>query len=123
MDGPSECRPDVSSLPHIILHQTALRKGIFRRKHLFFPCNFLNEALFEMDIDITYKIIHDVNTEETIMAQINVNIRMDETLKRDFETVCNEMGLTMTTAFTIFAKTVSSRKEIPFRISAHPVTD
>jgi DNA-damage-inducible protein J len=55
------------------------------------------------------------------MPQININIRMDEDLKRDFEAVCGEMGLTMTTAFTVFAKTVSSRKEIPFRVAARPV--
>ncbi|MDR2354665.1 MAG: type II toxin-antitoxin system RelB/DinJ family antitoxin [Clostridiales Family XIII bacterium] len=54
------------------------------------------------------------------MAQINVNIRMDEALKRDFENVCNEMGLTMTTAFTVFAKAVSNKKAIPFRIAAQP---
>jgi DNA-damage-inducible protein J len=54
------------------------------------------------------------------MPQINVNIRMDEALKRDFETACNELGLTMTTAFTVFAKAVSSRREIPFKISARP---
>jgi DNA-damage-inducible protein J len=45
---------------------------------------------------------------------------MDEILKRDFETVCNDMGLTMTSAFTVFAKTVSARKEIPFKIAALP---
>ena len=55
------------------------------------------------------------------MPQININIRMDEDLKRDFEAVCGEMGLTMTTAFTVFAKTVSSRKEIPFRVAVRPV--
>ncbi|MDR3121563.1 MAG: type II toxin-antitoxin system RelB/DinJ family antitoxin [Clostridiales bacterium] len=54
------------------------------------------------------------------MSQVNVNIRMDEALKRDFETVCGKMGLTMTTAITVFAKAVSSRKEIPFRITAQP---
>jgi DNA-damage-inducible protein J len=55
------------------------------------------------------------------MPQINVNIQMDESLKRDFEAVCGEMGLTMTAAFTVFAKAVSSRKEIPFRVMARPV--
>jgi DNA-damage-inducible protein J len=52
------------------------------------------------------------------MSQININIRMDEGLKRDFEAVCGEMGLTMTSAFTVFAKAVSSRREIPFRVAA-----
>jgi DNA-damage-inducible protein J len=47
---------------------------------------------------------------------------MDEALKRDFEAVCNEIGLTMTAAFTVFAKTVSNRREIPFRIAAQSIT-
>jgi len=51
------------------------------------------------------------------MAQTNINIRMDENLKRDFESVCAEIGLTMTTAFTVFAKAVSIKKEIPFKLS------
>ena len=51
------------------------------------------------------------------MAQTNINIRMDETLKRDFDTLCNDLGLTMTAAFTVFAKTVVRRQRIPFEIS------
>jgi DNA-damage-inducible protein J len=65
-----------------------------------------------------------MSTKEGVaMSQINVNIRMDEALKRDFEAVCGEMGLTMTTAFTVFAKAVSSRKEIPFKVTAQPMTN
>ena len=51
------------------------------------------------------------------MAQTNINIRMDENLKREFESVCAEIGLTMTSAFTVFAKAVSINKEIPFKLS------
>ena len=51
------------------------------------------------------------------MAQTNVNIRMDEDLKREFDSLCNELGLTMTAAFTVFAKTVVRRQRIPFEIS------
>ena len=51
------------------------------------------------------------------MPQTNINIRMDETLKRDFDALCNDLGLTMTAAFTIFAKTVVRRQRIPFEIS------
>ena len=32
---------------------------------------------------------------------VNVNFRMDPDLKRSMEEVCAEMGLSMTTAFTI----------------------
>jgi addiction module RelB/DinJ family antitoxin len=38
---------------------------------------------------------------------------MDEALKRDFEVVCDEMGLTMTTAFIVFAKAVTDKREMP----------
>lgn len=33
---------------------------------------------------------------------------------------CNDMGLSMTAAFTIFAKTVTREKRIPFEVSADP---
>nr|DAN97682.1 MAG TPA: addiction module antitoxin [Caudoviricetes sp.] len=51
---------------------------------------------------------------------VNVNFRMDEDLKKSMEQVCNDMGLTMTAAFTIFAKKVSREKRIPFEVSADP---
>lgn len=51
------------------------------------------------------------------MAQTNINIRMDEALKRDFDDLCQDLGLTMTAAFTVFAKTVVRRQRIPFEIA------
>ncbi len=54
------------------------------------------------------------------MAQSLVNIRMDEDLKRDFDNVCNELGMSMTTAITIFAKKMSREKRIPFDVSVDP---
>ena len=38
------------------------------------------------------------------MAQTNVNIRMDENLKQQFDHICKELGLNMSTAFNIFVK-------------------
>ena len=49
---------------------------------------------------------------------VNVNFRMD--LKKNMEKVCMDMGLSMTAAFTIFAKTVTREKRIPFEVSADP---
>lgn len=54
------------------------------------------------------------------MAQTMVNFRMDSDLKKNMEQVCKEMGLSMTTAFTIFATKVSREKRIPFEISVDP---
>lgn len=49
-----------------------------------------------------------------------VNFRMDATLKKNMERVCKEMGLSMTTAFTMFATKVSRERRIPFEINADP---
>ena len=38
------------------------------------------------------------------MGQTNVSIRMDNDLKEQFNAFCTDMGMTMTTAFNIFAK-------------------
>ena len=50
------------------------------------------------------------------MAQTSVNIRMDADLKRQFEAFCTDMGMSMTTAFCIFAKKVVREYRIPFEI-------
>lgn len=54
------------------------------------------------------------------MAQANVNIRMDEALKRDMETLCQRLGMNLTTAVTIFFKKAVMEQAIPFRVSADP---
>ena len=54
------------------------------------------------------------------MAQTLVNIRMDEELKKSMETTCQELGMNMTTAFTIFARKMSREKRIPFEVSVDP---
>ena len=51
------------------------------------------------------------------MAQTNINIRMDDGLKQQFDHLCNDLGLNMTTAFTIFAKTMVRQQRIPFDVS------
>lgn len=55
------------------------------------------------------------------MAQaVNVNFRMDADLKKGMEQVCSELGMSMTTAFTVFAKKVSREKRIPFELNVDP---
>ena len=51
------------------------------------------------------------------MAQTNINIRMDEQLKKQFDHLCNELGMNMTTAFNIFAKTMVRQQRILFEVS------
>ena len=52
-----------------------------------------------------------------IMANTNINIRMDTDLKKQFEAFCADMGMTMTTAFNIFARKAVREYRIPFEIS------
>ena len=54
------------------------------------------------------------------MAQKMINFRIDENLKKEMEQICKEMGMSMTTAFTIFAKKVTKEKRIPFEITIDP---
>lgn len=54
------------------------------------------------------------------MAQSMVNFRMDSDLKKSMEQVCKDMGMSMTTAFTVFATKVSREKRIPFEITSDP---
>lgn len=54
------------------------------------------------------------------MATTSVTIRMDENLKKQVETLFDEMGLNMTTAITMFAKAVVRQNKIPFEIAADP---
>jgi len=49
-----------------------------------------------------------------------ITIRIDEKLKKQSEQVFGDMGLTMTAAFTIFAKTVVRMGKIPFEIASDP---
>lgn len=54
------------------------------------------------------------------MAQTNINIRIDEDLKKEMEITCRELGLNITTAFNIFAKKMCRERRIPFEVSYDP---
>ena len=54
------------------------------------------------------------------MAQALVNFRMDEELKKNMESICQELGMNMTTAFTIFAKKMTRERRSPFDVSVDP---
>ena len=54
------------------------------------------------------------------MAQTLINFRIDEQTKKQLEEICNELGITMSTAFNIFAKKVIREKRIPFDVSIDP---
>ena len=51
---------------------------------------------------------------------VNVNFKLDEDVKKSMEQVCSELGLSMSAAFTVFAKKVGREKRIPFEIAVDP---
>ena len=54
------------------------------------------------------------------MATTSITIRIDENLKKQAETLFEELGMNMTTAITIFTKAAVRQQGIPFDIKADP---
>ncbi|MBQ5968851.1 MAG: type II toxin-antitoxin system RelB/DinJ family antitoxin [Clostridia bacterium] len=52
------------------------------------------------------------------MAQATFSVRMDETLKNQFDKLCQDFGMNMTTAINVFARAVVRQRRIPFEISS-----
>lgn len=52
------------------------------------------------------------------MSQATISIRVDNTLKRNFDSLCQAFGLSATAAFNIFMKAVVRERRIPFEIRA-----
>lgn len=52
------------------------------------------------------------------MAQTSMTLRVDNSLKKNFDILCEEFGFTTTAAITVFMKTVVRERKIPFEIKA-----
>lgn len=52
------------------------------------------------------------------MSQAIFSVRMDESLKKQFDSLCQEFGMNTSTAINIFARTVVRERRIPFEISS-----
>lgn len=50
------------------------------------------------------------------MAQTTISVRMDTALKQEFDSICGELGLTMSTAVTMLAKKMTREKRLPFEV-------
>ena len=55
------------------------------------------------------------------MPNVNVTIRMDKDLKKKTDELLNELGMSFTTAVTVFAKQILREQRIPFEISKQSV--
>jgi len=52
------------------------------------------------------------------MAQIN--LRIDDNVKKEAEQACADIGLSMSTAINIYLKKLGREKRIPFEVSFDP---
>ena len=50
------------------------------------------------------------------MSQATISIRVDQTLKKNFDALCEDFGISTTAAFNVFMKTVVRERRIPFEI-------
>ena len=53
-----------------------------------------------------------------IMNPSAFSVRMDTQLKNDFSLICEDFGMSVSTAFTLFAKAVVREHRIPFEIKS-----
>ena len=53
-----------------------------------------------------------------VMAQATFSVRMDQGLKEQFDTLCKDFGMNVSTAINVFATAVVRERRIPFDIVA-----
>ena len=47
-----------------------------------------------------------------------ISIRLDDELKQELDEMCDQMGMSLTTFFTIYAKRALHDRKIPFEVTA-----
>lgn len=50
------------------------------------------------------------------MAQVSMTVRLDSQLKKQFNELCNEIGMSANTAINVFVKAAVRTRSIPFKI-------
>jgi len=50
------------------------------------------------------------------MAQVSMTVRMDIELKKNFDLLCSQFGMSANAAMNVFAKAVVQRGRIPFEV-------
>lgn len=54
------------------------------------------------------------------MARTSISFRIDEDLKSDLEEICEDMGMSLSTVFIIFAEKLARERKMPFEIDSDP---
>lgn len=56
------------------------------------------------------------------MGQTAFTVRMDSEVKKRFDELCKDFGMSTNTAFNVFARTVIKRRRIPFEVESEEET-
>ncbi|MCL2109172.1 MAG: type II toxin-antitoxin system RelB/DinJ family antitoxin [Oscillospiraceae bacterium] len=54
--------------------------------------------------------------KEFIMKSVNVTVRLDEGVKKDFDEFCDNVGMNVTTAINMFIKATLRTRQLPFAV-------
>jgi addiction module antitoxin, relB/dinJ family len=54
------------------------------------------------------------------MGKVVVNFRIDKDTKKEMEEICKDIGISIGTAFNIFAKKFTRERKMPFELDAAP---
>lgn len=54
------------------------------------------------------------------MAQTSISIRMDAELKAEFDRLCRDVGMSMSTAINVFIKQSVNKNKIPLSLDGDP---
>lgn len=60
----------------------------------------------------------DNQMEAMGMGQSTISVQLDDTIKKQFDSLCAEFGMSASTAFNIYVRTVVRQRKIPFEITA-----
>ena len=103
----------------IILAPTRMIVNGFHRVYTgFLYVSFI--SIIMIFLDSAQYFAYSIEKEWIALSQTNVSIRMDNDLKEQFSAFCADMGMSMTTAFNIFARKTVREYRIPFEIGGNP---
>ncbi|MHA5068319.1 type II toxin-antitoxin system RelB/DinJ family antitoxin [Cetobacterium somerae] len=54
------------------------------------------------------------------MSQSTIKFKIDKKLKKELDKICEEIGIPLNVAFTIFAKKLARERKIPFEVDTDP---
>ena len=63
------------------------------------------------------------NKRKNIYGMTTISIRVDEQLKKNFDSMCDQFGLSNSAALNLFMKAVVRERKIPFEIRAESDAD